>query len=86
MVTTFSTAESYVREMVNPTVYGGYYELVAAGNIFPFSLQMYYNNNLYAKFGVDTFPVKRLRLIGNINSGHFDVYLSIPNIYNVAVN
>jgi hypothetical protein len=82
----FSTAEAYVREMVNPTVYGGYCELVAAGNIFPFSFQIYYNNNLYTKFGVDTFPVKRLRLTGNINSGHFDVYLSITNIYYVAVN
>ncbi|KAL4134836.1 hypothetical protein QTP88_006539 [Uroleucon formosanum] len=66
----FSTAEAYVREMVNPTVYSGYCELVVAGNIFPFSFQMYYNNNLYAKFGVC----------------HFDVYLSIPNIHNVAVN
>ncbi|XP_060858512.1 uncharacterized protein LOC132935889 [Metopolophium dirhodum] len=52
----FSTAEAYVREMVNPTVYGGYCELVAAGNIFPFLFQIYYNHNLYAKFGVDTFP------------------------------
>ena len=75
----FSTAEAYVREMVNPTAYGSYCELVAAGNIFPYLFQIYYNNNLYAKFGVDTFPVKRLRLTGNINSGHFDVYLSIPN-------
>jgi hypothetical protein len=82
----FSTAEAYFREMVNPTVYGSYCELVEAGNIFQFSFQIYYNNNLYAKFGVDTFPVKRLHLTGNINSGHFDVYLSIPNIYNVAVN
>ncbi|KAL4132202.1 hypothetical protein QTP88_009407 [Uroleucon formosanum] len=73
-------------EMVNPTVYGGYCKLVAVGNIFPFSFQIYYNNNLYAKFGVDTFPVKRSRLTGNINSGYFDVYLSIPNIHNVAVN
>jgi hypothetical protein len=32
----FSTAEDYVREMINLTVYVGYYELVAAGNIFSF--------------------------------------------------
>jgi len=32
----FFTAEDYVREMVNPTVYGGYCELVAAGKRFPF--------------------------------------------------
>ncbi|KAL4092474.1 hypothetical protein QTP88_026975 [Uroleucon formosanum] len=82
----FSTAVAYIREMVNPTVYGGYWELVEAGNIFPFSFQIYYNNNLYAKFGVDTFSVKSLSLTENINSGHFDVYLSIPNIHNVAVN
>jgi hypothetical protein len=82
----FSTAEAYIREMVNPTVYGGYCELVAAGNIFPFSFQIYYNNNFYAKFCIDTYPVKRLRLTGNINSGHFDVYLYITNIYSVAIN
>lgn len=29
----FSTAEDYVRDMENPTVYGGYCELFAAGNI-----------------------------------------------------
>jgi len=32
-------------------------------------------------FGVDSFLVKRLRLTGNINSGHFDVYLSISNTH-----
>jgi len=47
---------------------------------------MYYNNKRYTKFGVDTFPVKRLRLTGKINSGHFDVYLSIFNILNVIEN
>jgi hypothetical protein len=55
----FSAAEDYVREMVNPTVHGGYCELIAAGNIFPFFFfENYYNNNLCAKFGIDTFPVK----------------------------
>jgi hypothetical protein len=82
----FFTAGAYVRKMVNPTIYGGYCELVAAGNIFLFLFEIYYNNNLYAKFGVDTLPVKRLRLTGNINSGYFDVYLSIPNMHNVTVN
>jgi len=68
--------------MDNPIVYGGYCELVAAGNIFPFLFEIY----LYAKFGVGTFPVKRLSLTGNINSGHFDDYLSIFNTHNVTVN
>jgi len=48
--------------------------------------ETYYNNNLHAKFGVDTFPVKRLCLTRNINSGNFDVYLSISNILNVTEN
>jgi len=30
--------------------------------------------------------LKRLRLTGNINSGHFDVYLSISNNLNVTEN
>jgi len=47
--------------MGNTTVYGGYCELFATGNIFPYVLEIFYNNNLYAKFGVDTFSVKRLR-------------------------
>jgi len=40
----FSTAEDYVREMVNPTVNGGTVvvsKLVAAGNIFPFLFEIY---------------------------------------------
>jgi len=38
----FSTAEDYIREIVNPTVYGGYCELVADGNIFSFLFEIYY--------------------------------------------
>jgi len=82
----FSTAENYVRKMVNLTVYGGYCKLVAADNIFPFLFEICYNNNLYAKCSVGIFPVKRLRLTGNINSGNFDVYLSIFYIHNVKEN
>jgi hypothetical protein len=41
---------------------------------------------IFAKFGIDTFPVKILRLIRNINRGNFDVYLSISNILNVTEN
>jgi hypothetical protein len=40
--------------MVNPTVYGVYCELIVTGNIFPFLFEIYYNNNLYAKFDVGT--------------------------------
>lgn len=72
--------------MVNSTVYSVYCKLVAAGNIFPFLFEMYYNNNLYTQFGVNTFPVKILRLIENINNGHSNVYLSICNILNVTEN
>ena len=67
----FSTAEDYLCEMVNPTVYSSYCKLVAAGNIFPFLFEIYYNNNFYSKFGVHTFSVT-----GNIR-GYFNVYLSI---------
>jgi len=35
--------------------YSGYCELVAIGNIFTFLFEIYYNNNLYAKFGVPTY-------------------------------
>lgn len=72
--------------MVNLTSYGGYWELVTSGNIFLFLYENDYSNNFYAKFGVDTFPVKRLHRTGNINSGQFDGYLSISNILNVTDN
>jgi len=61
-------------------------ELFGAGNVFQYVFEMYYNNYLYANFGVHTFAVKNLRLTGNINCGHFDVYLSISNILNVTEN
>lgn len=54
-----SLSENCAREMVNSTVYGNYCKLVAAGNIFPFLFEMYYNNDLFAKFGVDTFAEKQ---------------------------
>lgn len=82
----FVTAEEYVREMVISTVYGGICELVAAGNIFPFLFEIYYNNILYANFGISTNPVKRLRLTGHINSGHFDAYLPIDSAINFSTN
>jgi len=52
----FSTAEDYVNDEGNPTVYGANCELFAADNIFPYVFEIYYNHN--AKIGVDTFPVK----------------------------
>lgn len=78
----FPTVENYVRDLENCIVNGGYCELFAADNIFPYVFEIYYNNNLYAKFGVDTFSVKRLRLTGNINIGYFYVYSYISNILN----
>ena len=44
---------------------------------------------MYAKFGRDNNLVKKLCFTGNINNGHFEVYLSISDIdvtYNLSVH
>jgi len=61
---------------VNSFVYASICELVAESKIYPFLINVYYNQNLYAKFGTETILVKILHLTGNINNDYFDVYLT----------
>ena len=72
----YSTSAKYISEMSKHSVYGGTCELVAAGKIFPYIFEVYFQKNLYETFGSDIHPIKRLRFTGNINHGHFEVYLS----------
>lgn len=76
----FISSEKYVYEMSQHSAYAGYCELVAAAKIFPYLFEVYNNKELYAKFGIEACPVKRLRLTGFVNSGHFDVYMPISEV------
>ena len=77
----WTTYDSYGHcEMSQHLTYGGTYELLAAGKIYPYLFEVYYQKNFYAKFGQDSLPIKRLRFTGNINHGHFEVYLPISEI------
>ena len=71
----FSTPAEYVREMSQPTTYGGTCELTAAGEIHPYFFKIYRSRHLYTEFGNPISPVRSFT--GNINSGHFEVYLPV---------
>lgn len=73
-------AADYFTDMSRLNVYGGFCELAAAGKIFPFLFEVYYNCKVYAKFGSEENPVRRLRFTGDLLNGHFDVYLPFEQI------
>ncbi|XP_023222165.1 OTU domain-containing protein 1-like [Centruroides sculpturatus] len=73
----YSSSVEYFDDMSRFNTYGGLCELVAAGQIFPLTFEVYYNGELYEKFGVEGNPVKRLHFssMQDLSHGHFDVYL-----------
>ena len=57
----FNSPADYLAEMLKSYTYGGLCELVASGQIFPYVFEVYYNGELYEKFGIEENPVCKLR-------------------------
>lgn len=73
----YNSPSAYFRDMSQAQTYGGLCELVAAGQMYRRIFEVYYNRDLYARFGYDGNPISRLRFTaaGDLSHGHFDVYL-----------
>lgn len=70
----FTSRDRYQDAMNRSGTYGSTCELVAAGEIYPFQFQVFYRSLMLHSFGTEGRPVRKLRFMGSLNSGHFDVY------------
>lgn len=52
---------------------GGYIEMVAASELYGYRFELFKDGNLYLTLGKPTKPIKRMRLLGELSNGHFDV-------------
>ncbi|OQR68485.1 p87/vp80-like [Tropilaelaps mercedesae] len=77
----YRTAGAYMAAMSQDDTCGGICELNAAGQLFAFVFEVYCKRQLYAKFGSDQHPVKRLRFSSDQSGGHFDVYEPLDITY-----
>ena len=90
----YNSSIEYLADMSNPFTYGSLCKLVAAGQIYPFHFEVYYNGTLYESFGHEHAPVKKLCISLDLSMGHFDVYMplndfsktQLPQIYNVSTH
>ncbi|VVC46434.1 EF-Hand 1, calcium-binding site,OTU domain [Cinara cedri] len=73
----YMSSAEYFADMSQLYTYVGLCELVAAGQLFHYVFEVYRNNQLYERFGIEGYPVLRMRFTQNLSRGHFDVYL--PN-------
>ncbi|CAI6356862.1 unnamed protein product [Macrosiphum euphorbiae] len=73
----YMSSAEYFADMSQLYTYGGLCELVAAGQLFHYVFEVYHNYQLYERFGIEGYPVLRMRFTQNLSRGHFDVYL--PN-------
>ncbi|KAI8116450.1 hypothetical protein CVS40_11486 [Lucilia cuprina] len=71
----YPSISNYVSEMSLTGTYGSFCELVAATQLYPICIEVYYNGKLYVKHGNNDNPVKRLKFSGNFSGGHFNVYI-----------
>ncbi|CAH1114020.1 unnamed protein product [Psylliodes chrysocephalus] len=76
----YANANAYYADMSQSNTYGGLCELTAAGQLFELIFEVYRNGKLYAKFGNEGNPIRRLRFTNNLSSGHFDVYLQYESV------
>ncbi|GBP79737.1 OTU domain-containing protein 1 [Eumeta japonica] len=68
------TKEEYTLNMLQKSIYGGFCELIAAGQIYPFIFELYRNGNMHAKFDTEDQPITELRFSQDLSNGHFDTY------------
>lgn len=74
----YSDRVTYFREMSKESTYGSVCELMAAGDIFPFTFEVYKKNELKGRFSSNNGgQVRRLRFSGADLSGHYDVLVPV---------
>ncbi|KAL4105056.1 hypothetical protein QTP88_020331 [Uroleucon formosanum] len=71
----YMSSAEYLADMSQLYIYGGLYELVAAGQLFHYVFEVYRNYQLYEHFVIKGYPVLRMCFTQNLSRGHFDVYL-----------
>ncbi|XP_030379189.1 uncharacterized protein LOC115627605 isoform X2 [Scaptodrosophila lebanonensis] len=76
----YLNAAAYWNDMSQPYTYGGLCELMAAGQIYPYTFEVYRNGEIYTRAGDHGFPVRRLRFTDDLSSGHFDAYVIKANV------
>jgi len=67
----------YIAEMSRPYTFGNTCELKAAGEIFPFKLEVFQNGILRAEFGEAIQGINRVRFTGHHRRGHYDVLIPL---------
>lgn len=70
----YTSETAYSNEMSKNGTYGSLCELIAAGEIFDFSFEVFVDKKLYVKCGDVNKEIKRLRFTGSLSDGHFDAY------------
>lgn len=71
----YMSSTEYLADMSQLSTYGGLCELVAAGQLFHYVFEVYCNYQLYERFGIEGYPVLRMRFTQDLSRGLFDVYL-----------
>lgn len=70
----YLTSNDYSRDMSKHVTYGTYCEIKAAGEVFPFLFEIYRDCKIYTSCGIQGHPVRRLRITGPLDNGHFEAY------------
>lgn len=71
---------AYTSAMTSSSTWGSMCELIAAGQLYRYRLEVYENNEIYATSGNVGNPIRRLRFTGDRSGGHFDAYTHCENI------
>lgn len=71
----YRTKAEYVDDMSKPRTFGTTCEIKAASEIFPYEFQVYRNGTFWVGFGEPIRGIKRMRFMGSIDAGHFDVLI-----------
>lgn len=74
----YNSEQIYRVEMLRPTTFGSHCGLVAAGEIFNFLFEIFYDGKIIMSYGEQIYPTKRLRFTGDLSRGHFDAYVVKP--------
>lgn len=67
--------------MIRHETYGSACELKAAGFLYSFKFEIYARSSglLWASFGYDENPVRRLRYTEYLVNGHYDAYIPVQD-------